>query len=395
MAIEAATPAQPEVPARMILLLAAACGLVVANLYYAQPLIALIAPDLGLRPAAASLIVTLTQTGYCAGLVLLAPLGDLLENRRLVLCTLCLAVAALIAAALAPSAAWFLAAALCIGLGSVAVQMLVPIAGHLAPDASRGRIVGSVVSGLLTGIMLARPVSSLVASAFGWRAVFGLSAVVTAAVALTLRHALPQRRPQADHGYGELLGSMWTLLRDTPLLRRRAAYQAALFAAFSLYWTAVPLLLSGRLFHLGQRGIALFALAGAAGALAAPVAGRLADRGHTHVATGASLLIAGGAFALAWFGVRGSLLLLLAGGVVLDLGVQANLVLGQRAIYELGAHVRSRLNGLYIALFFLGGAFGSAIASITFTRGGWALVSEIGCAFPMAALLFYAGERRA
>ena len=393
MSSQAAAPAA-EVPARMILLLAAACGVVVANLYYAQPLIGLIAPDIGLQPQAASLVVTLTQLGYCAGLVLLVPLGDLLENRSLVLCTLGLALAALLLAAWAPNAGWFLAASLCIGLGSVAVQMLVPIAAHLAPDRSRGRVVGSVVSGLLTGIMLARPVSSLLAHAFGWRAVFWLSAAAMVLIGLVLRYALPRRQPQADHGYGELIASLWTLLRDTPLLRRRAAYQAALFAAFSLYWTTVPLLLSSPLYGLSQRGIALFALAGAAGALSAPIAGRLADRGHTRLATGASLAIAALAFVPAWFGTRGSLPLLLAGGVALDLGVQANLVLGQRAIYELGAHLRSRLNGLYIALFFLGGALGSAIASVTYAHGGWGLVCGVAMAFPAAALLLYSTEPR-
>jgi predicted MFS family arabinose efflux permease len=375
----------------MIVLLASACGLIVANLYYAQPLISLIAPEIGLGPSAASLIVTLTQAGYCAGLVLLVPLGDLAENRSLILRTLGVALIALAVAAIAQSAPWFLAASLFIGLGSVAVQMLVPIAAHLAPEASRGRVVGNVMSGLLTGIMLARPVSSLIASAFGWRAVFGASALLMAVLGLILRRALPQRRPAAGHSYVELIGSLWTLLRDTPLLRRRAAYQAALFAAFSLYWTAVPLVLSSPAFGLTQRGIALFALAGVAGALSAPIAGRLADRGWTRVATGVSLSLAAVSFLLAWFG-GGSLLALLAAGILLDLSVQANVVLGQRAIYALGAHIRSRLNGLYLAIFFAGGALGSSIASVVYTHGGWSLVSWVGFAFPVAGLLFYATE---
>lgn len=381
------------VPAWTIFLLACSCGLIVANLYYAQPLIGMIAPSIGLDTSAASLIVTLTQTGYCAGLVLLVPLGDLVENRKLVLWTLSGAFIALLVAATAQSTPWFLAAALFIGLGSVAVQMLVPIAAHLAPDASRGRVVGNVMSGLLTGIMLARPVSSLIASAFDWRAVFGASALLMAALGLVLRRALPQRRPMTSHSYVELIGSLWILLRDTPLLRRRAAYQAALFGAFSLYWTAVPLVLASPTFGLGQRGIALFALAGVAGALSAPVAGRLADRGRTRVATGVSIAMVAVSFLLAWMGGSGSLTVLLAAGILLDLGVQANLVLGQRAIYALGAHIRSRLNGLYLAIFFAGGALGSSIASLAFAHGGWGLVSAIGLAFPLAALLFYTTER--
>jgi predicted MFS family arabinose efflux permease len=380
------------VPAWMTLLLATACGLIVANLYYAQPLIGLIAPAIGLDNQAASLIVTLTQIGYCAGLVLLVPLGDLSENRRLVVWTMCSVILALLMAACAPSAPWFLVASLLIGIGSVAVQMLVPIAAHLATDASRGRMVGNVMSGLLLGVMLARPVASLMAHAFGWRAVFGVSAVVMLVLLIILRRLLPERRPAADHSYAELILSLWVLLRDTPLLRRRAAYQAALFAAFSLYWTAVPLVLAGPKFGLTQRGIALFALAGAAGALSAPIAGRLADRGWSRVATGVSLAAVAVSFLLARLGGEGSIIALLAAGILLDLGVQSTLVLGQRAIYALGADTRSRLNGLYMAIFFAGGAAGSAIASLTFVRGGWELVSWVGLVFPVAALVFYATE---
>jgi len=389
-----AAAAEPEtpVPGWMTLLLATACGLVVANLYYAQPLIGLIAPAIGLGPTASGLIVTLTQLGYCAGLALLVPLGDLVENRRLTLLTLGGATLALGVAAIAPSAPWFLASALGIGLGSVAVQMLIPIAAHLAPDASRGRVVGNVMSGLLLGIMLARPLASLVAHAFGWRALFAASAVMMMIVAVALRALLPQRRPVADCSYAALIGSLWTLLRKTPVLRRRAAYQANLFAAFSLYWTAVPLELAGPTFGLTQRGIALFALAGAAGAVAAPIAGRVADRGWSRSATGVSLATVVVALLLAWRGSAGSMAALLAAGILLDLGVQANLVLGQRAIYALGANARSRLNGIYMALFFGGGAFGSAIASLAYTTGGFALVSWIGLAFPLAALLIYATE---
>jgi predicted MFS family arabinose efflux permease len=387
--------APPVLPAWLVLLMATACGLIAANLYYAQPLIGLIAPALSIPPAAASLIVTLTQIGYCAGLVLLVPLGDLLENRRLVVVATLSAAIALTVAATAPSASWFLFASLLIGLGSVAVQMLVPIAAHLATDANRGRIVGNVMSGLLTGIMLARPVSSLVAGSFGWRTVFGASAVLMLLLAAVLWRLLPQRRPAAATRYPALIASLWTLLRDTPLLRRRAAYQAALFASFSLFWTAVPLVLASPRFGLTPHGIAWFALAGVAGSLAAPVAGRLADQGRTYVATGAALALVAVAFAMAWAGGAWSLALLLAAGIVLDLGVQANLVLGQRAIYALGAHARSRLNGLYMAIFFAGGALGSAVASAAWTHGGWPAVCAVGLLFPTAALLLYATERRA
>ena len=380
----------------LVLLLAAACGLVAANLYYAQPLLRLIAPDIGLPPAAASLIVTLTQLGYCAGLLLLVPLGDLLENRWLIVTTLGATVASLAVASLARSAPAFLAASLAIGISCVAVQMLVPMAAHLAPEAIRGRVVGNVMSGLLVGIMLARPVASLVADGIGWRWLFGGSAVLMLLLAGVLRAGLPQRRPEAGPGYGALLASMATLWRTTPLLRRRSLYQAAMFAAFSLYWTAVPLLLTGPRFGFSQRDVAWFTLAGVAGALAAPLAGRMGDRGLTRQATLLALLLVTGSFLLCWIGGRqSSVAWLLAGGIVLDVGVQINMVTGQRTIYGLGASVRSRLNAVYMATFFAGGAVGSALASAAFEHGGWPVVSGIGFAFGAAALLYhFTGEAK-
>jgi predicted MFS family arabinose efflux permease len=282
--------ASPAITLRLTLVLAAACGLIVANLYYAQPLIALIAHDLAMPEAAASLIVTLSQLGYVLGLVLLVPLGDLIENRRLVTSVLCVTAVALLAAALAPASLAMLAAVLLIGATSVVAQMLVPFAAHLAPEASRGKVVGHVMSGLLLGILLARPVASLVADHAGWRAMFFASAAAMAALALALTRLLPQCRPIAAIGYGTLLASLWEVLRDIPLLRRRAAYQAALFGIFSLFWTAVPLLLASPRFGFSQSGIAGFALAGAAGAFAAPIAGRIADRGWTRAGTGLAML---------------------------------------------------------------------------------------------------------
>ncbi len=389
-----AAPPAAGPSAGLVLLLAVTCGLVVANLYYAQPLVGLIGPDIGLPDSAASLIVTLTQAGYCAGLLLLVPLGDLAENRRLIVATLSATVLALAAAALARSTAGFLAAALAIGVSCVVVQMLVPMAAHLSLPAVRGRVVGNVMSGLLAGIMLARPVASLVADGLGWRWVFGGSAVLMAVLAGVLWRGLPHRQPAPGPRYAALIGSMAALWRGTPLLRRRALYQAALFACFSLYWTAVPLLLTGARFRFTHREVAWFTLAGVAGALAAPVAGRMADRGHGHRATGLALALVAASFVLSWLGGHGSVAALLAAGVALDLGVQANLVVGQRAIFGLGAEVRSRLNAVYMATFFAGGALGSALASPAFAHGGWPLVSAIGLGFAALALAYYAGEAK-
>ncbi|MGO4564192.1 MFS transporter [Rhizobium sp. 2YAF20] len=381
----------------MTFMFAAACGLVAANLYYGQPLAGPISTALGFTPAATGLIVTLTQIGYGLGLLLIVPLGDLLENRRLVLTLISCAAIALVAAAFAWSPSLFLLASLCIGLGSVAVQVLVPFAAHMAPDATRGQVVGNVMSGLLCGIMLARPAASFLAEYASWHAVYILSAIVMVMLAGVLRAVLPTRVPHTRLHYTQLLASMGHLALRTPLLQRRAIYQACMFGAFSLFWTTTPLLLASPAFGLSQNGIALFALAGAAGAVASPIAGRLADRGHTMWATAFAMLLAIGALLLAHVSGSGSMLalaMLTLSGILLDFGVQTNLVLGQRAIYALSAEHRSRLNGLYMATFFAGGAIGSAVGGWAYATGGWTLTSWMGVCFPVVALVIFATEKK-
>lgn len=385
---------RPPLTGGMTFLFALACGASVANLYYAQPLVALIADSTGLSRDAAGLTVTLSQLGYAAGLILLVPLGDLLENRRLITVTLLSSTVALLCVALATNGPALLAAATLLGITTVVTQMLVPFASHLAPEAVRGRVVGNVMSGLLAGILLARPVSGFVADLFGWRIVFGAAACLTLCLAVLLARGLPRRAPTSTLGYRSTIGSMPSILASTPLLRRRMAYQAALFGAFSLFWTAVPLELAGPPFGLSQSGIALFALAGAAGALVAPLAGRLADAGHSRTATGCGLLLGIAAFALAWLG-QNSLPTLAAAAILLDSGAQLSLVVGQRAIFALHPGLRSRLNGLYMAGFFTAGALGSALASPVYGRLGWPGVAALGAAFPLAALVFFATEFRA
>jgi len=272
------------------------------------------------------------------------------------------------------------------------VQMLIPIAAHISPEERRGRTVGNIMSGLLLGIMLSRPLSSLIANSFGWRSVFGMSAVLLIILTIILWALLPVRKPTSHHHYFSLIQSLWSLLRDTPILRRRALYQAALFASFTLFWTIIPILLASPLYNLSQQGIALFALAGALGVIAAPIAGRIADRGHTKPATALSLVAVALAFLLSQLGSSGSLIALVFAGILLDLGVQCNVVLGQRTIYLLGADIRSRLNALYMAIFFAGGAIGSGIASIAYVYGGWSLVAWIGFSFPVIALFFFFTE---
>lgn len=388
---------QPDaaIPGWLVLFLAVACGIIVANLYYAQPLIGLIRTDIGLSSGAAGLIVTLTQIGYAAGLLFIVSLGDVVENRKLVFGGLLFTAAALGVVAWAQNATLFLIASMLVGIGSVAAQILVPYASHLAPEASRGRVVGNVMSGLLLGIMLARPISSLVADWLGWRAIFWLSAVLVILLAIVLVKVLPASRPASNHSYGRLIGSLWSLLTTTAVLRRRAFYHACIFGTFSLFWTTVPLLLSSPAFHFSQTGIAIFALVGVAGALAAPIAGRLADKGWIRPATGIAMGIVVISMILPLFVQTRSVWtvgVLVLAAIVLDMGVSANMVLGQRAIFSLGAEVRSRLNGLYMAIFFVGGAVGSAAGSWAYDLGGWQASLLIGIALPVVAMLYYLTE---
>jgi predicted MFS family arabinose efflux permease len=371
-------PARNAIPAWLTFLLAAACGLIVANMYYAQPLAGPISLALGLSPGAAGLVVTLTQVGYGVGLLLIVPLGDLVENRRLICMVICMGAVALLGAALSTHLLSFFVAALFIGFGSVAVQILVPYAAHLAPEAARGRVVGNVTTGLMLGVMLARPIASYLTALSSWRTVFFGSAGVMVVLAVVLSQALPRRTPVPRLRYGALLVSMLRLALTTPILKRRAIYQAFLFGAFSLFWTVTPLLLAGPDFGLSQRGIALFALAGVAGAIAAPIAGRVADRGWSRAATAFSMLAVAVAFLTTHIVDSNStfaLVLLVLAAIVLDFGVQGNVVLGYRAIFALEPEHRSRLNGLYMATFFAAGAAGSAIGGWAFAHGGWPLAS--------------------
>jgi predicted MFS family arabinose efflux permease len=369
-----------------VALFAAACGLAVANIYYSQPIIGLIAPALRLHAGLAGLIVSLTQIGYGVGLLFLVPLSDVIENRRLVIWALGAVMLGLLGIALSDSVLTFMIASFVVGVFSVATQILVPLASHLAPETSRGKVVGNVMAGLLAGVMLARPFSSYVAATFGWRAVFYASAGMILVLLVLLWRVAPQRRPNSKLAYSKILRSLPVLVARTPLLRRRAFYQAMLFAGFNLFWTGSPLLLAKE-FGLGQRSIALFALAGAAGALSAPIAGRLADRGLTRPATGWALLAVVLAFAVAAEArLAHSLALLILAALMLDAAVQVCQVLSLRSIYMLAPEVRGRLNGLFIACAFLGGAAGSALAAAVYTFRGWTTLAALGALCAGAAL---------
>jgi predicted MFS family arabinose efflux permease len=369
----------------LILTLAAATGISAANLYYAQPLLHTIAQRFGASVGQAGLVVTASQIGYAAGLAFLVPAGDLFDRKLLVPRLLFGAAALLAVAAAAPTLFVLVAVMGLVGTCVVVAQILVPLVAELATDGQRGRAVGSVMTGLLLGILLARTVSGIVAGLAGWRTVFVLAAVATAALAVVLRTQLPHERPRPHLPYREIMRTTLGLGRDEPELRRSAVLGALVFASFSVFWTTIAFLLSARPFGYGDSAIGLLGLAGAAGALCATVAGRLADRGLTRIGRiGAAASIAG-AFGLLWLG-RTSIVVIVIGVLVLDIGVQGVQVLNQSTVYELVPGARSRINGVYMTTYFIGGALGSAGGAFAFDHGGWRAVCVLGAALGLAAV---------
>jgi predicted MFS family arabinose efflux permease len=374
----------------IILVMAVACGLTVANLYYAQPLLALMASSFHVSQGTAAIIVTATQLGYAAGLAFLVPLGDVLENRKLAWRTLVITAIALAVAALSPDFTLFLVMSVFIGVTSVVVQVLVPFAAHLAPPAERGKYVGRVMSGLLLGILLARSLASVTAAAWGWRSIYLISAGAMIVLSAVLWRLLPPRAPVATARYGRLLRSALVLVRDEPVLRRRAVCQALMFGAFSAFWTSISYELIDA-HHLSQLHIALFALVGAGGAAAALVAGKLGDRGLSRPVRGLSMAAAAVAMVLAGLG-SGSILLLAAAAVLLDLATQGNQVLSQRDVYALREDARARLNTVYMTISFIGGSIASAVSGWLYESHGWGAVTVFAAALPFAACAIWLWE---
>ncbi len=379
-------------PRSLVLLLAVASGAAVANLYYAQPLLHQIAGTLHTSSSTAALLVTASQIGYAAGLVLLVPLGDLLDRRKLISRMLIVCAVGLLAADLAPSLALLALAIGVVGVTSTIAQVLVPFASTLASEDERGRVVGQVMSGLLIGILVARTFSGLLAELTGWRSVFGVAAVAMLVLSAALWRALPRVPPAGDTTYPRLLLSVWTLVREEPLLRLRMVYGGLGMASFSVLWTTLAFLLSRPPFSYGEGVIGLFGLAGLAGAVAAQAAGRAADRGGSSFATGVFLA----AIALGWgllaLGAT-SVALLIVGIAVIDLGIQGQHILNQTLIYELRPEARSRLTTAYMTGNFVCGALASAGAGVVWSDGHWGGVCALGGALSLIALAVWVASR--
>jgi len=369
----------------MVLLFAAACGISVANLYYAQPLLPSIARSFGVPSGSTTLIVTGAQVGYGLGLALLVPLGDMVVRRRLIPGILAVSAAALFVAAVAPSVAVLVAAAAVAGVCSVAAQILVPFGAQLADDITRGQVVGTIMSGLLIGVLLARTFSGLIAQVAGWRAVYLVGGALVLALVAILARTLPAEAVRPHRDYRELLGSVVHLMRTEPSLRLRSTFGGLLFAAFAVLWTSLAFLLAKPPYNYREAIIGLFGLLGASGALMASLSGRLADRGHERSVTGAALAATDASFGLLFLGGH-QLWALIVGIVVADLGIQSVHIQNQQLIFAIDPAARSRLNTGYMVCYFVGGAIGSSTAGIVYSGNGWTGEVILGAAYSGTAL---------
>ncbi|MCL6297008.1 MFS transporter [Streptomyces kronopolitis] len=378
-----------------LLLMSVATGLSVAGNYFAQPLLNVIGHDLGLSTSTAALVVTVAQVGYALGLLLLVPLGDLLERRRLAVTLTAATAVFLTVTASAPNAALLLTGTALTGLTSVAAMVVVPYAATLAAPAERGRTVGTVMTGLLLGILLARTAAGLLADVGSWRTVYWVNAALMLIMAVLLRLKLPTLRTPAGLRYPALLRSMLGLFVQEPVLRRRAALGALIFAGFSVLWTALAFLMSGPSYGWQESAIGLLGLVGAAGSLSASAAGRLADRGLVHHVTGAGAFLLLGSWGLLAAGGAGggwSLAALLAGVIVLDLAVQAVHISNQNMVFGVRPEARNRLNSVYMTSYFAGGAAGSALTSVVWGTSGWSGVCILGAALAAMTVLVWAAD---
>lgn len=373
-------------------LLAVIAGVGAANLYYAQPMIGLIGLSFHLHGAAAAQVSTAAQVGYLIGILFIVPLGDLRDRRTIILGLAGALILGLLAAAVAPNLPCLIAASLAVGSAATLAQQAIPLAANLADPATAGRAVGRVLSGLLAGILFARTLSGLVAEQFGWRAMYGLGAVIAAALLGAAWFGLPSSRPKAGSTYLQLLSSVVTLFRRHAVLRRAAAVQGALFAGFSAFWTVLALHLQQSSFALGPAAAGSFGLLGLTGVLIAPTAGRMVDRRGAFLVTTAGCVIV----LLGW--LAASIVPGLAGlalsVILMDAGVQISLVSNQAAVFALDPAARSRLNTVFVAGIFFGGAMGSGCGSAAWVLTGWPGVSLVGAGFAGLGLTVHCLGRR-
>lgn len=372
----------------LILLMSVATGLAVASNYYAQPLLETIARNFSLSASSAGFIVTAAQLGYAVGLLFLVPLGDMFERRAMIVSMTLLAAGGMLITASSQSLAMMILGTALTGLFSVVAQILVPLAATLASPEKRGKVVGTIMSGLLLGVLLARTVAGLLAGIGGWRTVYWVASVLMVVMALALWRGLPKVKSETHLNYPQLLGSVFSLFTHDKLLRTRALLGCFTFANFSILWTSMAFLLASPPFNYSEGMIGLFGLAGAAGALGARPAGGLADKGKSHLTTTVGLVMLLLSWAAIWYG-HVSVLALIVGILVLDLTVQGVHITNQTVIYRVKPDARNRLTAGYMTSYFIGGAAGSLISAYAWQHAGWAGVCAVGTVMALVNLLVW------
>lgn len=372
----------------LILLMSIATGLAVASNYYAQPLLDTIARNFSLSASTAGFIVTAAQLGYAAGLLFLVPLGDMFERRMLIVSMTLLAAGGMLITASSQSLGMLILGTALTGMFSVVAQILVPLAATLATPDKRGKVVGTIMSGLLLGILLARTVAGLLANLGGWRTVFWVASILMALMAIALWRGLPKMKSDTQLNYPQLLGSVFSLFIHDKLLRTRAMLGCLTFANFSILWTSMAFLLAAPPFNYSEGMIGLFGLAGAAGALGARPAGGFADKGKSHLTTTVGLLLLLLSWLAIWLG-HTSVPMLIIGILILDLTVQGVHITNQTVIYRIHPDARNRLTAGYMTSYFIGGAAGSLISASAWQHAGWAGVCLAGTTVAVLNLLVW------
>ena len=372
----------------LLLTMAVASGVAVANLYYNQPMLADMARTFQASPRSIGLVATFTQIGYALGMPLFIPLGDFVERRRLVVCLFLAVACALAVAALSQHLAQLIVASFFIGLTTVIAQILIPFAADLSTPAEQGRTIGAIMSGALLGILLARTLSGFISHHFGWRTMYWIAAGMALLFAALLWAELPPVRPRSGGSYTQLIRSIWKMAATIPKLRQVSLVGAMLFAAFSAFWTTLVFLLESAPYHYGSQAAGLFGLIGAVGAFIAPVAGRLSDRRSPRFVVGGAIVIVLVSYLMFWiFGLH--LWGLVVGVILLDMGVQAAQVGNQSRVLSLRPDARYRVNTVYMISYFTGGSIGSLLGSWSWGKWHWAGVCAAGIALIVVAAIAF------
>ena len=390
---EVTTGTAARMDRRLVWLMAVACCISVANLYYCQPILADIGRSFHMSVNEAGFIATLAQLGFASGLLFIVPLGDRYNRRTLIVCMLVAVTIALLAMALAPSIILLAIASYAVGVTTVVPQLIVPFAASLAGDSERGQVIGTVMSGLLIGILLARTVGGFISARLGWHAVYWIAAGLMIVLAVVMRFLLPADRPRSSVSYPQLLRSLWQLVLKEPVLRETSVVGGLAFGAFSAFWVTLAFFLETPPYHYGSAVVGLFGLVGIAGALAASLVGKLTDKMDARHINGYAIIVVLLSFGAFWL-LGQSLWGLIIGVILLDFGVQANHVSNQTRVYGLNPHQRNSLNSVYMVSYFIGGSVGSILGTYGWSVAKWSGVCAVGGILLAVALSIYAFNSR-